>query len=186
VSHEVRVVEEDEMRPVKQLRSALLLLVMLAFVAGCSSTKDTEDSIYTEEGMSETDMGAGKGSSLDQFRRGTLGTEQGPLDDIFFAYDSADVSGDARGTLDRNAEWLRANPTARVEIEGHCDSRGTVEYNLGLGARRASAARDYLVSLGISPERMTTISYGKEIQVCQEETTSCWERNRRAHFVVLS
>ena len=111
---------------------------------------------------------------------------QGPLDDLSFAYDSSSLALDARELLDLNADWLRANANTRIEIEGHCDSRGTIEYNLGLGARRATAVREYLISVGIAPGRMSTISYGKELPVCGEETPACWARNRRAHLAVLS
>src|SRR5262245_16729393 len=169
---------------------ALAGIFFLATGPGCA--KKTSDSTYDEAaaGMGESDLegkgGRGSGSSLDQFRRGTLGSEGGPLDDIFFDYDSTSLGEQARETLNVNAEWLRANPSAKVELEGHCDNRGTVEYNLALGARRATSARDYLVSLGIPAERLTTISYGEELPLCQEETEQCWARNRRVHFAVLS
>ena len=83
-----------------------------------------------------------------------------------------------------NADWLRANPAVRVEIEGHCDERGTSEYNLALGAKRAGAAKDYLAALGVSADRMSTISYGEELPICKEHDESCWQSNRRVHFVV--
>jgi peptidoglycan-associated lipoprotein len=134
--------------------------------------------------MDESDTARG---SLDQYRKGTLGRgEQGPLSDVFFPYDSIELSDNAREILRANADWLADNQRAKVEIEGHCDSRGTIEYNLALGAKRANAVRDYLASLGVSSDRLTTISYGKELQVCQEETESCWAENRRVHFVVLN
>lgn len=164
----------------------LLAALALSFGAGCADK--TPESPYEDAdaaGMGESDIG-GSGSSLDQFRKGTLGSGGGPLDDVFYGYDSVNLSEEARETLNLNADWLRANPQARVEIEGHCDNRGTVEYNLALGARRATAARDYLVSLGIASERLTTISYGEELSVCQDETEDCWARNRRVHFAVLS
>lgn len=177
------------------------LLVGLALVvSGCSTTEDSaNDDIYSGYDGSQYD-GSGQvgesdlpgdlqaGTSLDSYRRGTLGGGggQGPLDDIYFDYDSYSLSLDARELLNLNADWLRANPNARVEVEGHCDSRGTIEYNLGLGARRATAVRDYLVSVGIAPDRMSTISYGKELPLCQDETPDCWARNRRAHLVVLN
>ena len=115
------------------------------------------------------------------------GPEQGgPLHDIHFAFDSFALSSEARDILRSNNDWLKSNPQAKVEVEGHCDERGTSEYNLALGAKRAKAARDYLVSLGISPERLSTISYGEELPLCHESTESCWEQNRRAHFLVLN
>lgn len=112
--------------------------------------------------------------------------EGGPLQDIHFGYDSFELSSESRETLRSNANWLQGNAQARIEVEGHCDERGTVEYNLALGAKRAKAARDYLVSLGVSPERLSTISYGEELPLCRESTESCWQENRRAHFLVLN
>lgn len=170
---------------------ALVLIFSFALLPGCSKKKSADDEMYdgtsgsAAGGVGDDDLA--RGGSLDQYRRGTLGKgEQGPLSDVFFAFDSIDLSDNAREILKTNADWLRENPRARVEIEGHTDSRGTIEYNLALGAKRANAARDYLVSLGVSSDRLTTISYGKELQVCQEETESCWAENRRAHFVVMN
>lgn len=178
----------------------VVLAAAIALMAsGCSMFEDKpDDEIYSgyEGGQYDGSGTVGEsdlpgdlqaGTSLDSYRQGTLGGgSQGPLDDIFFDYDSYSLSLDARELLNLNADWLRANPNARIEVEGHCDSRGTIEYNLGLGARRATAVRDYLVSVGISPDRMSTISYGKELPTCQDETPGCWAQNRRAHLVVLS
>lgn len=170
--------------------AALMLIFSFALLPGCSKKKSTGDEMYDGSSGSAGSVGdndLARGGSLDQYRKGTLGRgEQGPLADVFFAFDSIDLSDNAREILKTNADWLRENPRAKVEIEGHTDSRGTIEYNLALGAKRANAARDYLVSLGVSSDRLTTISYGKELQVCQEETESCWAENRRAHFVVLN
>src|SRR4030095_14489389 len=112
--------------------------------------------------------------------------EGGPLHDVHFDYDSFDLSSEARSTLQMNSDWLRNNSQSKVEVEGHCDSRGTAEYNLALGAKRAKAARDYLVSLGVSPERLSTISYGEELPLCHDSNESCWQQNRRVHFLVLN
>jgi peptidoglycan-associated lipoprotein len=112
--------------------------------------------------------------------------ETGPLTDIHFGYDSFELSDEARQTLQGHANWLRNNQQGRVEIEGHCDDRGTVEYNLALGAKRAAMAKSYLATLGVSGDRITTISYGEELPLCYEASESCWGRNRRAHFVVIA
>lgn len=132
-------------------------------------------------GESNTDA-----SSLKQLQEGKspVTSASSPLKDVFFDFDRYDLSGDARSVLRANADWLKSNPSARVEIEGHCDERGTNEYNLALGAKRAQAAREYLGSLGITPERLSTISYGEEIPVCREQEESCWKQNRRARFVI--
>jgi len=110
--------------------------------------------------------------------------ETSALRDIFFEFDKYEVRpGDAK-TLEENARWLKQNGNALLLIEGHCDERGTNEYNLALGERRAKATRDHLVSLGIEGSRITVISYGEERPVCTERTEGCWTKNRRAHFLV--
>jgi peptidoglycan-associated lipoprotein len=125
--------------------------------------------------------------SLDALRQGksTATPSASPLKDILFDFDRYDLKPDARSTLRENAEWLKNNPSVRIEIEGHCDERGTNEYNLALGAKRAQSAKDYLVTLGISAERLSTISYGEEIPVCKEHNEDCWRRNRRDRFVII-
>lgn len=122
-------------------------------------------------------------SSLDALREGKA-PASGPLVEVYFDFDSHDLRADARRTLQAHAAWLKANPAARVEIEGHCDDRGTTEYNMALGAKRARAARDYLVSLGIVPARISTISYGEELLVCRDQTEQCYQKNRRDRFVI--
>lgn len=110
--------------------------------------------------------------------------KNGLLGDIYFEFDKAELTEDSRARLARNAEWLRSNPQFTVSIEGHCDERGTNEYNLALGERRASAARDYVSSLGVAPSRLRTISFGEERPKCTESNESCWSLNRRASFLV--
>ena len=112
--------------------------------------------------------------------------EGGPLQDIHFAHDSFQLSAEAQETLRAHSNWLKSNPQVKIEIEGHCDARGTAEYNVALGAKRTRTARDYLVTLGISQERLSTISYGEELPLCHEETESCWAQNRRVHFLALN
>jgi peptidoglycan-associated lipoprotein len=103
--------------------------------------------------------------------------------DAFFDYDKYDIRADARDNLARTAEFLRRYPEAKVSIEGHCDERGSLEYNLALGAERAEATKRFLTSLGIDGSRMVTTSYGKERPFCTEHDESCWQQNRRGHFV---
>jgi peptidoglycan-associated lipoprotein len=107
-----------------------------------------------------------------------------PLKPVFFGYDSADISSDAQRILDANADVLKKNSTWVITVEGHCDERGTAEYNLALGERRAGAARAYLVSLGIAGDRIRTVSYGKEFPFDPAHTEEAWAKNRRGHFVV--
>ena len=105
-------------------------------------------------------------------------------EDILFEFDSASLSVEAQEILRAKAEWLRENPGARVVIEGHCDERGTNEYNLALGDRRAFSSKSFLVDLGIADSRLTTISYGEEQPIDSRSTEDAWTQNRRAHFVI--
>lgn len=107
-----------------------------------------------------------------------------PLDDVFFGYDRTDLTEEARAALSKNLEWLKRWTSTRITVEGHADSRGTNEYNLALGDRRARAAMNYLVAQGVRANRITVISYGEDRPVCRESTEECWTRNRRAHFSV--
>jgi peptidoglycan-associated lipoprotein len=133
---------------------------------------------------SSSSLSEGPGSSLEAHREGKT-AESGPLKEIYFAFDRYDLSEQARAALRENAAWLKTNPSARIEIEGHCDERGTTEYNLALGAKRAAAARDYLVSLGITEGRIASKSFGEELPVCKESSEDCYQKNRRDRFVVL-
>jgi peptidoglycan-associated lipoprotein len=108
------------------------------------------------------------------------------LKDIYFEFDKYDIRPKDEGVLKENAAWLKKNPNTKVQIEGHCDERGTVEYNLALGERRANYTKKYLVSLGIAPDRISTISYGKERPLDPGHNEEAWAKNRRAHIVVLS
>jgi peptidoglycan-associated lipoprotein len=105
------------------------------------------------------------------------------LRDIFFDFDRYAIKPEAARTLDASVKWLKANPSALVLIEGHCDERGTNAYNLVLGERRATAAREYLMSRGVEANRIQTLSYGEERPICTERNETCWSRNRRAHFL---
>jgi peptidoglycan-associated lipoprotein len=104
--------------------------------------------------------------------------------DAFFDFNAADIRPDARDALSKTAEFLRTHAEVRVVIEGHCDERGSTEYNLGLGDRRAAAAKNFLISLGVPATRMGTVSYGKERPFCTEHSEECWQQNRRAHIIM--
>lgn len=112
--------------------------------------------------------------------------ESSMLQDIHFAFDRYDLSRKARETLARNAEFMLKFREAKIQIEGHCDERGTNEYNLALGVRRSTSARGYLISLGVPPDQLSTISYGEELPIDSRHNEEAWARNRRAHFVILS
>ena len=119
-------------------------------------------------------------SSLDDLNRSS------PLRPVFFGYDSSEVTPEGRAVLDANAAVLRQNPTWTVTIEGHCDERGTAEYNLALGERRAVAARAYFISLGIPADKLRIVSYGKEFPFDPGQNEQAWAKNRRAHFVITA
>jgi len=105
------------------------------------------------------------------------------LKDVHFDFDKYDIRPDAARVLDANIDWMRSNPDAVVLVEGHCDERGTNEYNLALGERRARSTMNYLIAHGVSASRIKTISYGEERPVCMDRNETCWARNRRAHFL---
>ncbi len=118
--------------------------------------------------------------TLDQLNR------EMPLADVLFGLDQFRIEDSMRPLLQTNADWLRRWPTTRVSIEGHADSRGTNEYNLALGERRATNVKNYLVGLGVPADRMVVLSKGEETPVCTEDNEACWSRNRRGHFVITA
>jgi peptidoglycan-associated lipoprotein len=166
------------------------LLLGVFFLAGCSqqtASKPQEatapQKVEAKQAPSKATLAKQQDSSLEAAQKGTkAGT--GPLEDVNFDFDRYDVRPDAREILKKHAAWLKANPQVSVEIEGHCDERGTTEYNLALGAKRADAVKKYVIDLGIPPSRLETVSYGKELLICKESNENCWAKNRRVHFVV--
>ena len=125
-----------------------------------------------------------KRAEEDQAREKAAKNAAGPQP-VYFDFDKAFIRDDAKAVMKANAEWLKANPKAKIRIEGNCDERGTKEYNQALGQRRAVSAKKYLTDLGISAKRITLVSYGKEKPVCTENDESCWQKNRRDEFVVI-
>jgi peptidoglycan-associated lipoprotein len=176
-------------RAALQTATAVALAI---FLGGCSTSKPPQPD-QTAQAQQPAQQAPSKSvanapsssSSLDQLQKGgQVGTPaSSPLKDIYFDFDRADLRPDARETLKANAQWLSSNPSVTVQIEGHCDERGTAEYNLALGARRAQAAKDYLITLGIPEQRISTISYGQELPVCTEHNEECWQKNRHDRFV---
>jgi peptidoglycan-associated lipoprotein len=169
------------------IRVGAMVLVVAVFALGGCSSKKPEPGLGTRPGGGGLgEEGIGGKSSLEQFQKGTLGAENasGPLMDIHFDYNEFTIRPEDSQILRSNAAWLTKNPGSRVQVEGHCDERGSEEYNIALGAKRAQATKDYLSTMGVSADRVSTISYGKELPVCTDHTESCWARNRRARFVV--
>lgn len=153
------------------------LFAAVLLVAACES--GSQDPMVSGDAGSMTDMAAGDvnpGSPEDFLVN--VG------DRVFFGYDRYDLTAAARATLERQAQWLQRYPNRRVVVEGHADERGTREYNLALGERRANAVKNYLVAVGVSPSRVTTISYGKEQPAVLGATEAAWAQNRRGVTVV--
>ncbi len=172
-------------RTAAAMRIVALAMACVALAAsGCSSKKKPPTGL--EGGAQTGSTGGGMGeSSLNALQGGTLGGGAGgPLHDIHFGYNDYTIQPQDSSVLKDNAQWLQSHAGSTVQIEGHCDERGSEEYNIALGAKRAQAAKDYLTTLGVSPGRMTTISYGKELPLCTEHNETCWAENRRDHFVV--
>jgi peptidoglycan-associated lipoprotein len=164
-------------------------VILALALAGCSSKQPPSAGVggpgSNAGGVGQEGVGGAGGSSLSQFQKGKLGSgEQGPLSDIHFDYNDYTVRPQDSEILHSNADWLQKNPDRHVQIEGHCDERGSEEYNIALGAKRAQAAKEYLQTLGIAGDRMSTISYGKELPLCTEHTEDCWAENRRDHFAL--
>ncbi|HEY7471442.1 MAG TPA: peptidoglycan-associated lipoprotein Pal [Gemmatimonadota bacterium] len=173
-------------------RLTLSLVAVLAFglAAGCSrkqppATDDrgrVEPPPATDTADADAEAARRAEEEARRAREAAYSSIQAP---IYFDFDRSDLREDARQTLQAKAEALRQFPDIRIRIEGHCDERGTVEYNLALGERRADAARAYLVDLGIDPDRMTTISYGEERPAVEGQNEGAWSQNRRDEFVVI-
>ena len=121
---------------------------------------------------------------LEEIRGEQTATAASGLKDVFFGYDSWTLSEEGRQILSRDAEWIRTHGSAQIKVEGHCDERGSSTYNLVLAEKRAKAVRNYLTDLGVKPERLSVVSYGKERPFCNEHAESCYQQNRRGHLVV--
>ena len=182
----------------------ILMVGLLVTVSACSKKKSRLDpmeqtsSSQTEAGA-DADQEAAEARAIaeeelkaqrlqeqkameEAAREKTQAREQFVNKDIYFNFDDASLSSDARDVLKDKVEWLRENPGVSVLIEGHCDERGTAEYNIALGQRRAQSVKTFMVNAGVSPSRLSTISYGEERPVAMGSNESAWAKNRRAHF----
>jgi peptidoglycan-associated lipoprotein len=161
------------------LRLTSMIAAVLLLAAACESTP---------ENTGTTGSGGGSGSGISQTQGPRPGTQEDLVvnvgDRVFFDLDRSNVRSDARATLDKQSAWLKKYPEVTVTVEGHCDERGTREYNLALGNRRATAVKNYLVATGINPNRITTISYGKERPAVVGSNEQAWSQNRRGVTVV--
>ncbi|PIT99952.1 MAG: peptidoglycan-associated lipoprotein [Bdellovibrionales bacterium CG10_big_fil_rev_8_21_14_0_10_45_34] len=157
------------------IRTLVTLVLAASFIVSCSKKKkdEGEDGDVASQAMNFE----------------AAGSDSGKIDGLHtvnFDYDTADLSSDAKSKLSQNADWIKARAAVTVQIEGHCDERGSIEYNLALGERRAKAAKAYLVSLGVPAKQMTIISYGEEKPLVMGDSDSDFAKNRRANFVPLS
>ncbi len=171
---------------IRHLRASVIAIAALTLIVGlsaCSKKDVTEgDPAFTATG----------GDGLPAESAGTVGAgdaggvSSSELETVYFAFDSYRLTSEGKSVLKKSAQWLKDNANGSIQVEGHCDERGTTEYNLALGERRANAAKDYIVRLGVESSRVSVISYGKERPQDPGHDESAWARNRRASFVVLS
>jgi peptidoglycan-associated lipoprotein len=134
--------------------------------------------------MAKVDPSSSAGRQMEEVRAEQAASFAAGLRDVLFDYDSWTISEEGRQALSRDAEWMKSNSSALVKVEGHCDERGTSAYNLVLGEKRAKAARNYLVELGVGANRLSVVSYGKERPSCNEHAESCYQQNRRGHLAL--
>lgn len=162
--------------------SFILLVVSGLVIGGCSSTSSGKTGGLGEDGaLSEADLDAQREA---RFAEGGIPTAEsgGVFRDINFDYNLATLDASARQNAEYNAEIMHSNPDVKITLEGHCDDRGTAEYNLALGAERARSVRELLLSLGIPPSRIDTVSYGEEVPLANGQDEESWAKNRRVHF----
>jgi peptidoglycan-associated lipoprotein len=164
------------------------LFILVSLASACS----TSDSGPAVNAINFMPPGLAQGvayspSAMEALSRGlaVITPPGAALQDVYYEFDSIDLKEDGEAILRKNADWMKANPSARIEVEGHCDDVGSAEYNLALGAKRAQTARDFLMKEGIAADRLVTISYGKEAPACFEPDEDCRVKNRRARFVMF-
>ena len=158
---------------VKRISNLFIMLLVTSFLAACATVPTGSKS---SSSSSKSDVVGGVYVGTETIEMLAVNVP----DRVFYAYDSYSLTASAQATLGKQAKWLKANPSASIAIEGHADERGTREYNLALGDRRASSAKDYLMSQGISSNRISTISYGKERPVSNSSNDTSWSQNRRS------
>lgn len=162
------------------LRKLALGLVACALVAGCKGKQTQSDQSI------ETTPTGGTAIESTPLSFDPMGSDSGKiagLVTVHFGFDKSNLDSQAKKDIATNVEWMKANPKAKLQIEGHCDSRGTIEYNVALGERRANAVKAHMISLGVSNDRLNVISYGKEKPVDSADSEAAWAKNRRANFV---
>lgn len=172
------------MRSLKPMTLLITMLLALG-LASCSSSSKKGGSDAGMGSSTTEDRDMGEGMDLELNGDSDSG-KAGALQTVYFAFNSASLNSSTRAALQSNAEFLKKNEDVQVQVEGHCDERGGVQYNLALGEKRAQAVKQYLVSMGVSSSRVTTISFGKERPIAFGHDEESWSKNRRANFVVTA
>lgn len=160
------------------MKKLFVVIATVVLAVGCSSKKKVEDQQTVPSAVESTPM------TFD-----AAGSDSGKIPGlvtIYFEYDKSTLSSQAKQDLAGNASWLKSNQKMNIQIEGHCDNRGTIEYNLALGERRAQAVKNYLVGLGVPADRMSVISYGEEKPLVSGDSPEAWSKNRRANFLPVA
>ncbi|MCO5114132.1 MAG: OmpA family protein [Bdellovibrionaceae bacterium] len=176
----------------KTIIMAFAVLTLAFSVTNCASKKKSGDtSVLEPDGGDPLSQGGvldASGMNDQALNPSAAGSDAGAIPGLYtvnFPYDGSNLTDDAKQKLASNAEWMNANPNVKVQVEGHCDERGSIEYNLALGERRAKAVKNYLVSLGVSSKQLVTISYGEERLLSYGDTEGDHSKNRRANFLPL-
>ena len=167
------------------ISSALIVLFCVVLVSGCAKEPVVES--MDTEALNEVSQMEQSTQNVDDTKASENATVADlELERVYFVFDQFTLTEKARGVLGSNATILQSTPTLKVSIEGHCDSRGSDEYNLALGERRSQVIKNYLISLGVAPDRLVTLSYGEELPVDTAETEMAWAMNRRAEFKIIN
>lgn len=193
------VAEAVKRRRVLTVLTLTLIAVSFMLVTGCQQKKVTRpEETSTPPAAKEQPESAQQQKGPEKITEQKVGTvayedmasssgegKEGMFEDVLFDYDKYDVKESYKEEMQAVSAWMTKNSSATISLEGHCDDRGTNEYNLALGDRRAKSVKDFLISLGVQSSRIETISYGEEKPLCTEQSEECWAKNRRAHFVIL-
>jgi peptidoglycan-associated lipoprotein len=171
----------SRVKEITMTRTLLSLLAVALVSVGCASKKPNN----SQDSLSADNAGGNAGISLELKGDSDSGTAGG-LQTVYFGFDSSSLDSSSQDSLRANAEFLKTNASVDVQVEGHCDERGGIQYNLALGERRAKAVRDYLVAQGVTSRRITIISYGKEKPTAFGHEEGAWSKNRRANFVITA
>ena len=165
------------------IKLSLTSLLLATLVVGCASNSKKEEG---GDSTGETMIDDAADNAAIELQGSSDESTAGPLKTIYFEFDSSALSGAARQTLEENAEFLKLTEAIQIQIEGHADERGGIQYNAALGERRARSVKEYLEALGVSPSRITTVSYGKEKPIAYGHDEEAWAKNRRANFVITA